>query len=74
MPSLLLFLVWLAWPMWRAIRANADVEPWTGVAGSIALAFAVGAVFNSLLRDFAEAHFYVALMAWLMVRRTARNH
>jgi len=73
LPSLLLFLAWLAWPMWRALRANPEAEPWAGVAGSIALAFAVGAVFNSLLRDFAEAHFYVALMAWLMVRRIARK-
>ena len=72
LPSLLLFLAWLAWPMWRAVREGPDRNPWTGVAGSLAIAFAVGALFNSLLRDFAEAHLYVALMAWLLVRRIDR--
>jgi hypothetical protein len=26
-------------------------------------------LFNSVLLDFMEAHFYVAVMAWLLVRR-----
>jgi heptosyltransferase-3 len=32
----------------------------------VALAFAVGCVFNSLLLDFMEGHLYVTLLAWLL--------
>ena len=41
----------------------------SGAVGSVALAFATGCLFNSLLLDFVEGHFYGALMAWLLVRR-----
>jgi O-antigen ligase len=73
LPGLLLFLAWLGWPMARALRAEIDANPWVGVGGSLAIAFGVSALFNSVLRDFVEAHFYAALMAWLMVRRIDRN-
>jgi hypothetical protein len=39
------------------------------VLACVALAFAIAAAFNSLLFDFVEAHFYVALMSWLLVSR-----
>lgn len=68
-PALLLFLAWLGYPMWAGLRRGGAERPWTGAIGCIALAFAVGCLFNSLLLDFTEAHFYVALVAWLMVRR-----
>lgn len=69
LPSLLLFMLWLAWPFWRALREGEDRSPWAGAVGSVALAFATGCLFNSLLLDFVEGHFYGALMAWLLVRR-----
>jgi O-antigen ligase len=69
LPALLLFTLWLALPVWRAIRDADTGKPWAGAVGCVALAFAVGALFNSLLLDFVEAHFYAALMAWLLVRR-----
>ena len=69
LPALLLFTFWLALPVWRAIRDADTGKPWAGAVGCVALAFAVGAAFNSLLLDFVEAHFYAALMAWLLVRR-----
>ena len=30
------------------------------------MAFAVGCLFNSMLLDFVEGHFYIALLAWLL--------
>jgi O-antigen ligase len=68
-PALLLFALWLALPVWRAVRDADTGKPWAGAVGCVALAFAVGSLFNSLLLDFVEAHFYAALMAWLLVRR-----
>lgn len=67
-PALLLFLAWLAWPMRMAWREG-RTQPWTGALGCIALAFATGCLFNSLLLDFVEGHLYGALMAWLLARR-----
>jgi len=69
LPALLLFTLWLALPVWRAIRDADTGKPWAGAVGCVALAFAVGSLFNSLLLDFVEAHFYAALLAWLLVRR-----
>ena len=68
-PALLLFVLWLAWPVSLAVRDTARGRPWASAVGCVALAFAVAALFNSLLLDFVEAHFYVAVMAWLLVRR-----
>jgi O-antigen ligase len=68
-PALLLFLAWLAWPVWAAVRNGGPDKPWTGAIACVALAFAVGCLFNSLLLDFTEAHFYAALAAWLLARR-----
>jgi hypothetical protein len=59
--------------MWRAARDRASNRPWAGAVGCVSLAFAVSALFNSVLLDFMEAHFYVALMAWLLVRRVDRG-
>lgn len=72
LPALLLFLGWLAWPLWRGKRAARTGNPWTGAAACVAIAFAVGAVFNSMLLDFLEAHLYVTLLAWLLARRIER--
>jgi O-antigen ligase len=69
LPALLLFVLWLAWPIGRALREAGTGKPWAGAVGCVALAFAVGSIFNSLLLDFTEAHFYASLLAWLLVRR-----
>lgn len=71
--ALLLFALWLAWPMWRALRERGREGPWAGAVGCVSLAFALSALFNSVLRDFTEAHFYVAVLAWLLVRRVHRD-
>lgn len=68
-PALLLFLLWIAWPVWAGVRPGGAGKHWTGVLACVALAFAIAAAFNSLLFDFVEAHFYVALMSWLLVSR-----
>jgi O-antigen ligase len=72
-PALLLFVLWLGWPMWRALRERGRQGPWAGAVGCVSLAFAVSALFNSVLLDFTEAHFYVAVLAWLLVRRVHRD-
>lgn len=69
LPALLLFLAWLIVPMWHALRERRAEHPWAGAVGCVALAFAISAVFNSVLLDFVEGHFYGALLAWLLVRR-----
>lgn len=70
--ALLLFMLWVAWPIWRPGGAHRG-SPWGGVIASTALAFALASLFNSALLDFVEGHFYVALLAWLMVRRLERD-
>lgn len=67
--SLLLFVAWLAAPVVHGVRASPTREPWSGAIACIALAFALGCLFNSLLLDFTEAHFYAALLAWLLGRQ-----
>lgn len=70
LPALLLFLAWLAAPLWRAARpGERPPSPWPGVLACITLAFALAAAFNSALQDFIEGHLYAALLAWLLVRR-----
>lgn len=67
--ALLLFIAWLAAPLWRAWRARAHASPWLGVSACIAVAFALGSVFNSLLLDWVEAHFYVSILAGMLAWR-----
>lgn len=70
LPALVLFLLWLAAPMARALQEpNGARQPWAGAVGCVALAFAVGSLFNSLLLDYMPGHLYGCLLAWLMVRR-----
>jgi len=69
LPALLLYVLWVGWPMWVALQDRGKPPRWTGPVGCVALAFALGSLFNSVLLDFTEGHFYGALMAWLMVRR-----
>lgn len=66
LPALLLFMAWLAAPVWRAARAGEDAGDWRGAAASVALAFAVCALLNSVLLDFVEGHIYGAVLAWLL--------
>ena len=69
LPALLLFVAWLMAPvavLWR--RPHERAGP-AGTLACIALAFAIGCLFNSLLLDFIEAHLYGALVAWLMARQ-----
>ena len=61
--SLALFLGWLGVTLRQAIRSR---SPAGGMLTGIALAFAVGSLFNSLLLDFVEGHFYMAVLAWLL--------
>jgi O-antigen ligase len=68
-PALLLFLLWLACPAWTGWRQSGERRPWGIMLACIAIGFALAALFNSLLLDWVEAHFYVALLAWLLVRR-----
>jgi O-antigen ligase len=69
LPALLLFIAWVSLPVWRAARDAGTGRPWSSAVGCVALAFAVAALFNSLLLDAVEAHLYAALLAWLLVRR-----
>lgn len=64
--ALVLFVVWLVLPAMRRKNGHANVA----LVGLV-LAFAVGCAFNSMLRDFVEGHFYVALLAWLLAHPTA---
>jgi O-antigen ligase len=61
LPALALFLAWLTLPVLR--RATPRWQP--GLVGLV-LAFAAGCLFNSMLMDFTEGHFYVAVLAWLL--------
>lgn len=66
--SLVLFLTWIAL---QAARLQSS-RPVT-VLGAASGAFAIGCLFNSMLMDFTEGHFYVALMTWLLARTTSEN-
>jgi O-antigen ligase len=67
LPALALFLLWLVLPMARGLgRAG---QPWAGALGCVALAFATGCLFNSLLLDFTEGHVYGTVLAALLAQR-----
>jgi ADP-heptose:LPS heptosyltransferase/O-antigen ligase len=69
--SLALFLAWLGLTLRQGLQARA---PAGGMLVGVTLAFAVACLFNSLLLDFVEGHFYVGLMAWLLAEsRAARR-
>jgi ADP-heptose:LPS heptosyltransferase/O-antigen ligase len=69
-PALALFLAWLGLTFRHAARAS---RPTSAILAGMALAFALGCLFNSLLMDFVEGHLYVALLAWLLAEsRDAR--
>lgn len=70
-PALAMFLAWIGLPMAAALWRRAATDDTTGSLACVALAFAVGSLFNSLLLDFTEGHLYGALMAWLMAQREA---
>jgi O-antigen ligase len=71
LPALLLFCAWLAVPLWRATNEPPQRSPWASALGCVVLAFVVGCMFNSLLLDYVEGHFFGALVAWLLLRREA---
>lgn len=68
-PALLLFVAWLAVPIVRPWRRPDDPLGTSNSLACVALAFAAGCLFNSLLLDFVEAHLYGALVAWLLARQ-----
>lgn len=61
--ALALYLAWLGMAFRQAARLRA---PLGSILAGSALAFAVGSLFNSLLMDFVEAHFYMALLGWVL--------
>lgn len=61
--SFCLFIAWLTLPAMRTQNGHANVT----LIGLV-LAFTVGCLFNSMLKDFVEGHFYVALVAWLLAQ------
>ncbi|WP_395685052.1 glycosyltransferase family 9 protein [Caenimonas koreensis] len=66
-----LFIAWLA----AAFRAALRAPPAIGVQlGAVVVAFAIGCLFNSLLLDFIEGHFYMALVACLLAQARATRH
>ena len=69
--ALSLFLAWLGLAFRQALHARAPVS---GTLAGIALAFAVGCLFNSMLMDFVEAHLYIALLAWLLAENREALH
>jgi len=62
--ALALFLAWLVAPMLRVPHSRGVQASLIGIG----LAFAFGCLFNSLLMDFVEGHFYVTLMTWLLAQ------
>lgn len=66
--ALVLFLGWLVLPALRRRRGR----PVPALV-AVSLAFAVGCLFNSMLQDFVEGHFYMALLAWLLARNPPRG-
>jgi heptosyltransferase-3 len=61
--ALALFLIWLGLAFRRAALTPG---PAGGMLTGVALAFAVGCAFNSMLLNFGEGHLYMALLAWLV--------
>jgi len=64
--ALALFMAWLVLPMLRKPQPGSMDACLVGVS----LAFATGCLFNSMLMDFVEGHFYVTLLMWLLARGT----
>ena len=60
--SFALFVLWVLAPMAGAGR-SAQVR---GSLFGLSLAFALACLFNSMLADFVEGHFYAAMIAWLL--------
>lgn len=69
LPALALFLAWIALPLYAALRPGAQDPRAAGMLACVALAFAAGSLFNSLLMDFTEGHIYAAMAAWLLAWR-----
>lgn len=69
LPALTLFLAWIALPLYAALRPGTQDPRAAGMLACLALAFAVGSLFNSLLMDFTEGHIYAAMAAWLLAWR-----
>lgn len=63
-----LFLAWLALTALRRTGGRPD-----RLLIAMSLAFAVGCLFNSLLRDFIEGHLYVGLLAWALAQSGRQN-
>ncbi|MDP3759835.1 MAG: glycosyltransferase family 9 protein [Ramlibacter sp.] len=68
--ALALFLAWLGLAFRAALRSTAPADA-RGMLAGVALAFAVGSLFNSMLMDFGEGHLYMALLAWLLAENGA---
>lgn len=70
LPAFLLFTTWLgtmlatARTLLRQQRAVAQARSLIGLT----LAFAGGCLFNSLLLDFVEGHFFIVTLSWLLAR------
>ena len=62
--GLALFLAWLAAP---ALRRDPDGRAPPALVGLV-IAFAFACLFNSLLMDFTEGHYYMAVLAFLLAR------
>lgn len=63
LPAVALFVAWLALAVRAGVRTSSPAGP---MLLGTALAFALGCMFNSLLRDFVEGHLYAALLACLL--------
>jgi len=64
LPALVLFIAWLVLP---AMRRTPSGELHAALVGA-GLAFGMGCLFNSLLMDFTEGHFYTVLLAWVLAQ------
>jgi O-antigen ligase len=67
--GLLLFLAWLALPLFTRGLHPYQRHALTGLI----LAFAVGSLLNAWLLDFTTGHAYIVLLAWLMSERYRSN-
>lgn len=65
--ALLLFLAWLIAPLFRP----APVHVRHALFGLV-LAFGIGSLFNSLLKDFVEGHFLIVTLSWLLAQADQR--
>lgn len=63
-PALALLLAWIAAP---GLRRKSSGRAPLAVPGLV-IAFAVGCLFNSLVLDFTQGHFYTTILAWLLAR------